>query len=471
MKRIVSTQGLWTRRVVLQRAMQLSAFGVATPLAINLAAIGEAAAFDARDYKALVCVFMYGGNDYANTLIPYDPTNYALYHQIRAGGPGEEQSGIALARAELAATTLTPLDGAVLTDNIQYSLAPELTGLKSKFDAGRLAILLNMGPLIQPTTLAQYESANRAANPLPPRLFSHSDQQSVWQTDGDDKSTHGWGGRLGDLALSSDSSGSQLTCISTSGNAVFVAGQDAIPYQVSPNGAIRVKALDGPLRGAVRSIVTRSSSHALEEACAAVTRRSIELEGRVNTAIRGVTLTTEFPGGNLAKQLRVVARLIGANARLGAKRQVFFVSFADFDHHKSLMGQHPVLMKQFNDALGAFYSATVELGVANKVTTFSASDFGRSLASNADGSDHGWGSHHFVLGAAVNGGRFYGTAPHVSMQTDDQVGQGRLLPTTSLDQLGATLAQWFGCTPSEVPGILPNVGNFSNSDLGFMKLG
>ena len=471
MKRVVSTQGLWTRRVVLQRAMQLSAFGVATPLAINLAAIGEAAAFDARDYKALVCVFMYGGNDCANTLIPYDPANYALYHQIRAGGPGEEQAGIALARAELAATALTPLDGAVLTDNIQYSLAPGLTGLRSKFDAGRLAILLNMGPLIQPTTLAQYESANRAANPLPPRLFSHSDQQSLWQTDGDEKSTHGWGGRLGDLALSSDSSGSQLTCISASGNAVFVAGQDAIPYQVSPNGAIRVKALDGPLRGAVRAIITRSSSHALEEECAAVTRRSIELEGRVNTAIRGVTLTTEFPGGNLAKQLRVVARLIGANARLGAKRQVFFVSFADFDHHKSLMGQHPVLMKQLNDALGAFYSATVELGVAHKVTTFSASDFGRSLASNADGSDHGWGSHHFVLGAAVNGGRFYGTAPHVSTQTDDQVGQGRLLPTTSLDQLGATLAQWFGCSPSEVPGILPNVGNFSNSDLGFMKAG
>jgi len=471
MKRIVS-QGLWTRRVVLQRAMQLSALGVATPLAINLAAVGEAAAFDASDYKALVCVFMYGGNDCANTLIPYDPANYALYHQARAGGGGEEQSGIALARADLAATTLTPLDAAVLTDNIQYSLAPQLTGLKSKFDAGRLAILLNVGPLIQPTTLAQYQSENRAANPLPPRLFSHSDQQSLWQTDGDEKSTHGWGGRLGDLALSSDPSDSQLTCISASGNAIFVSGQDALRYQVSPTGAIRIKALDGPLRGAVRAIITRSSSHALEEACAAVTRRSIELEGRVNTAIRGVTLTTPFPGSNLlAKQLRVVARMIGANARLGLKRQVFFVSFGDFDHHKSLMGLHPFLMKQFNDAMGAFYSATVELGVANKVTAFTASDFGRSLASNADGSDHGWGSHHFVLGAAVNGGKFYGTAPHVSTQTDDQVGQGRLLPTTSLDQLGATLARWFGCSASEVPGILPNVGNFSNPDLGFMKAG
>ena len=468
MKRIVSP-GLWTRRVVLQRGMQLSALGAATPLAINLAAIGEAAAFDASDYKALVCVFMYGGNDCANTLIPYDPANYALYHQARGAGGGEDQSGIALARADLAATALTPLDAAVLTDNIQYSLAPQLTGLKSKFDAGRLAILLNVGTLIQPTTLAQYQSENRAANPLPPRLFSHSDQQSLWQTDGDDKSTHGWGGRLGDLALSSDPSGSQLTCISASGNAVFVAGQDAVQYQVSPNGAIRIRALDGPLRGAVKAIITRSSSHALEEECAAVTRRSIELEGRVNNAIRGVTLTTAFPGGDLAKQLQVVARLIGANARLGLKRQVFFVSFGDFDHHKSLMGLHPLLMKQFNDAMGAFYSATVELGVADKVTAFTASDFGRSLASNADGSDHGWGSHHFVLGAAVNGGKFYGTAPHVSTQTDEQVGQERLIPSTSLDQLGATLARWFGCAPSELPGILPNVGNFSNVELGFLK--
>jgi len=472
MKRIVNKDELWTRRVVLQRAMHLSALGVATPLAINLAAVGEAAAFDASDYKALVCVFMIGGNDYANTLVPYDPANYALYHQIRAGGPGEEQAGIALARADLVATALTPGDSAVLTDNLQYALAPQLSGLKARFDANRLAILLNVGPLIQPTTLAQYESANRAANPLPPRLFSHNDQQSLWQTDGDEKSTHGWGGRLGDLALSSGPSNSLLTCISASGNAVFVAGQDAIPYQVGQNGAIRIKALDGPLRGAVRNIITRNSSHVLENACAAVTRRSIELEGRVNNALRGVTLTTEFPRSNLlANQLRVVARMIGANATFGVKRQVFFVSFSDFDHHKSLMGQHPVLMKQLNDALGAFYSATVELGVADKVTTFTASDFGRSLASNADGTDHGWGSHHFVLGAAVNGGRFYGTAPHVSTSTDDQVGQGRLLPTISLDQFGATLAEWFGCTPSEVPGILPNIGNFSNTNLGFLKPG
>jgi uncharacterized protein (DUF1501 family) len=460
--------GLWTRRVVLQRAMQLSALGVATPLAINLAAIGEAAAFESSGYKALVCVFMYGGNDYANTLVPYDAANYALYHQIRAGAAGEQEDGIALARADLAATALTPADGAVLTDGLQYALAPQLAGLKSIFDAGRLAIQLNVGPLIQPTTLAQYRSSNKVANPLPPKLFSHNDQQSVWQSDGSEGSTAGWGGRLGDIALASNPSNSQLTCISASSNAVFVSGRDAMQYQISGNGAIRINALGGALRNPVNAIVTRSSGHVLQDECAAVTRRSIELEGTVNTALGGVTLATTFPNNPLARQMRVVARLIAANATLGVKRQVFFVSLGGFDNHNSLMAAHPALMTRLDGAMSAFYAATVELGVADLVTTFTASDFGRTLSSNSDGSDHGWGSHHFVMGGAVNGGRFYGTAPHVSTETDDQVGQGRLLPTTAVDQFGATLARWFGCAPSELPGILPNIGNFSNTNLGFL---
>jgi len=449
--------------------MQLSVLGVATPLAINLAAIGEAAAFEATDYKALVCVFLYGGNDYANTVVPYDAANYALYHQIRAGTAGEDAAGIAIARADLAATALTPLDGAVLTDNLQYALAPGLGGLKSLFDAGRLAIQLNVGTLIQPTTLAQYRSSDRVANPLPPKLFSHNDQQSVWQSDGSEGSTNGWGGRLGDIALSSNSSNSQLTCVSASNNAVFVAGREAIQYQISGSGAIRVAALSGPLRNAVSAIVTRSSAHVLEDECTAVTRRSIELEGTVNAALGGVTLTTPFPSSNpLARQMRVVARLIGANATLGVKRQVFFVSMGGFDTHNSIVSNHPRLMTQLGDAMTAFQAATVELGVADQVTTFTASDFGRTLSSNSDGSDHGWGSHHFVMGGAVKGGRFYGTAPHVSIDTEDQIGQGRLLPTTGVDQFGATLAQWFGCAPSELPGILPNIGNFSNNNLGFL---
>jgi uncharacterized protein (DUF1501 family) len=460
----------WTRRVVLQRGLSLGAMGVAAPLAINLAAIGEAAAFDGADYKALVCVFLYGGNDYANTVVPYDAANYALYHQIRAGAAGEDQAGIALARAALAPTALTTAVPQTLTDNLQYALAPQLAGLKGIWDAGRLAVQLNVGPLIQPTTLAQYQSPNRVLNPLPPKLFSHNDQQSVWQSNGVEGSTTGWGGRIGDIAMSSNAGNSLLTCISASGNAVFVAGRDALQYQISPGGAIRINPLNNAvLRDAMTALITRQSAHVLENEYALVTRRAIEMEGVVNGALQPVTLATAFPQGNpLGNQLRVVARLIAARAALGLHRQVFFVSLGGFDNHNLLMQDHPNLLQRINDALAAFYAATVELGVADKVTTFTASDFGRTLSSNADGSDHGWGSHQFVMGGAVNGRRFYGVAPHVSIQTDDQVGQGRLLPTTSVDQFSATLARWFGCNETELAGILPNVGNFSNTNLGFV---
>jgi len=470
----MSRNEYWTRRLLLQRGLQLGAMGVAAPLAINLAAIGEAAAFDNSDYKALVCIFLYGGNDYANTVVPSDPTNYALYHQIRAGAAGEDQAGIALARAALAPTALTPNGGPALTDNLQFALAPQLAGLKGLWDAGRLAVQLNVGPLIQPTTLAQYLSTNRVANPLPPKLFSHNDQQSIWQANGSEGATIGWGGRLGDIALanSSNTPNSLLTCISASGNAVFVAGRDALQYQTSPNGAIRINALNNAnpaFRDTVNALITRTSNHVLENEYAIVTRRSIEMEGIVNAALTPVQPATVFPSGNpLGNQLKIVARLIGARGTLNMRRQVFFVSLGGFDNHNLLMQDHPTLLQRINDAMSAFYAATVELGVANQVTTFTASDFGRTLSSNADGSDHGWGSHHFVMGGAVNGGRFYGTAPHVSIQTDDQVGQGRLLPSTSVDQFAATLARWFGCSTSELPGILPNVGNFSNTSLGFV---
>ncbi len=469
----------WTRRLVLQRGLQLGAMGVATPLAINLAAIGEAAAFDSSDYKALVCIFLYGGNDYSNTVVPYDPTNYALYHQIRAGMGGEAAAGIALARADLAATALTPNGGPALTDNLQYALAPQLAGLKSLWDSGKLAVQLNVGPLIQPTDINQYRSTNRVANPLPPKLFSHNDQQSVWQSNGSEGAVTGWGGRMGDIALSSNSTNALLTCISASGNAVFVAGQNALQYQISTGGAIKIRGIDptqtnwAALRTALNSLITRNSSHVLEKEYAIVTRRSIDFESVVNGALAGVTLppatNTLFGTGNpLANQMKIVARLIGARTALNVKRQVFFVSLGGFDNHNLLMQDHPRLMERLNQAMSAFYQATVDLGVANQVTTFTSSDFGRTLSSNADGSDHGWGGHHFMMGGAVQGGRFYGTAPHVSIQTDDQVGQGRLLPSTSVDAFAATLARWFGCAPGELPGILPNVDRFPNTNLGFV---
>ncbi|HEX2584589.1 MAG TPA: DUF1501 domain-containing protein [Steroidobacteraceae bacterium] len=458
----------WTRRALLQRAAQLGMAGVATPMLINLAAMGEAAAFDATDYKALVCIFLYGGNDYANTVVPYDATNYAKYNAIRGG------AGIAWARNDLTPSALTPVVSQTLTDNLQYALAPPLLPLKALFDTGKLAVQLNVGPLVEPTTLQQYQ--NQSVR-LPPKLFSHNDQQSIWQSSGSEGATTGWGGRMGDLALSNNGTNSLLTCISATGNAVFVAGHNALQYQISTNGAIKIRGLDKTVEAAVISdalnaLIAQSSTHAFEEQYAAVTRRSMQMENIVNTALTGVTLGTSFDTdgkpNSLADQLKIVARLIGARSSFGIKRQVFCVSLGGFDHHDSLMEKQPPLLAAIAEAMNAFYQATVELGVANKVTTFTASDFGRTFTPNSDGSDHGWGSHHFVLGGAVQGGRFYGTAPAVSVQTDDQVGQGRLLPSTSVDQFGATLARWFGVSDSELASVLPNIGNFTTKTLGFV---
>ncbi|WP_443749764.1 DUF1501 domain-containing protein [Asticcacaulis solisilvae] len=461
-----------TRRAFLSRAAALSAIGAGAPLAMNLAAAGEAAAFDAGDYKALVCVFLYGGNDYANTVVPYDLANYDLYSAIRGGGSGRTRGGIALGRDELTATALTPVADQTLTDNQQYALAPEMTRMAGLFNAGKAAVQLNVGPLIVPVTLAQYNGSDRATYPLPPKLFSHNDQQSIWQSDGSEGATIGWGGRMGDLALSSNGN-SSLTCISASGNAVYVSGATALQYGISTDGAIPIWSAKGWLWGssqasdALRTLITQSSGNVLETEFAKVTKRSMDLETTVNGALSPVTLATAFPTTSLAKQLKIVARMIGGRAALGQKRQVFFVSLGGFDTHDGLMANHGGLVGQVSEAMGAFYDATVELGVADKVTAFTASDFGRTLASNGDGSDHGWGGHHFIVGGAVRGGQFYGTAPHVSLTSTDQVGQGRLLPSTAVDQMAATLARWFGVADSELSGVLPNIGHFATANMGY----
>jgi uncharacterized protein (DUF1501 family) len=465
------------RRAFLKRLGAVSAMGAGAPLALNLAAAGEAAAFENTDYKALVCIFMYGGNDQTNTVVPYDATNYGRYSTIRGGGPGGTAGGIAFGRNQLTPTALTPVVSQTLTDNLQYALAPALTSLVPLWNAGNCAIQLNVGPLIVPLTLAQYESNDRNLYPLPPRLFSHNDQQSVWQSLGAEGSTVGWGGRLGDLALTSNGN-SSLTCISAGGNAVFMSGNDVLQYQVSSNGPSPVYAslydrFGGACRASTfRSLITKTSGNLLENDYGIVTKRALDLESIVSDALRPVVLNTNFDldgkDNTLANQLKIVARLIGARTALGAKRQVFFVQLGGFDNHDKLMPDHAIRMAALNEGLGQFQAAMVELGVANKVTTFTASDFGRTMSSNGDGSDHGWGSHHFVVGGAVQGGRYYGTAPKVSVTSTDQVGQGRLLPTTSVDQYAATLARWFGVSPTEMVGLLPNIGNFATANLGFM---
>jgi uncharacterized protein (DUF1501 family) len=457
------------RRAFLKRAGAVSALGAGAPLALNLAAAGEAAAFTATDYKALVCVFLYGGNDYANTVVPYDTANYALYNKIRGQ--------VALARNALTATALSPRTPQTLTDNLQFALAPELTALKALWDSGQCAVQLNVGPLVVPTTLAQYRSADRKLNPLPPKLFSHNDQQSVWQSLGAEGTTIGWGGRLGDLALSSNTT-SSLTCISAAGNAVFVSGDTVLPYQISPNGIAPVYSsiydfFGTAMATTMKTLITQKSNNVLENEFAAVTQRGLDLQFLVANALKPINIATSFnidgQDNKLADQMSIVAKLIAARGALGSKRQVFFVSIGGFDNHDGLIKDHGPLMAKVNEAIGQFYKATVELGVQNNVTTFTASDFGRTLSANSDGSDHGWGGHHFMVGGAVKGGQYYGTAPHVSITTDDQVGEGRLLPSTSVDQYAATLARWFGVSDTELPTVLPRIGNFASSNLGFMS--
>jgi uncharacterized protein (DUF1501 family) len=464
---------LHTRRAFLARTSQLALTGIAAPVAVNLAAFGEAAAFDASDYKALVCVFLYGANDHANTVVAYDDANYNKYHAIRNGGAGQTAGGIALAKAALAPTLLSPTTP--LADGWQYALHPSMPELAALFNAGKAAIQLNVGPLIVPLTKAQYNSQDRARYPLPPKLFSHNDQQSVWQASGGEGATVGWGGAIGDLALGSNLNAT-FTCISATGQAVFLSGQTAIAYQVGTNGAVAITATKSNVYGssAVRSAITeliqQARTHTLENEYNRVTQRSVSTETTVTGALAAANLTTAFPANNaLASQLQVVARLIASRNLLGAKRQVYMVSLGGFDLHDNLIDNHPTLLQRVSQAMNSFYNATVELGIADKVTAFTASDFGRTLSSNGDGSDHGWGGHHFVVGGAVRGKVFYGTPPPISTGNttapEDQwhVGQGRLLPSTSVDQFAATLGRWFGVSDGELNAILPNLRNFGTA--------
>jgi len=462
------------RRAFLQRTGQLAMMGAASSYALGLAGIGEAAAFsNAGGYKALVCVFLYGGNDYANTLIPFDAANYARYASIRGQAGSEQAVGIALARASLANTVLPTPTGQTLTDNINYALAPTMPRLKALFDQGAMAPLLNVGPLIAPLTKAQYDNGSA---PRPAKLFSHNDQQSTWQSSAPEGSPTGWGGRMGDLALTSNTN-SMFTAINATGNAVFLSGRTAVPYQVSPAGATLFNPVQtGRLFNSVAAaqalgtLLRIGTGNVMAADYARINDRSLQYGTFVNDALKTVTLNTSFGTGNrLADQLRVVAQLIAARSRLAVTRQVFMVSLGGFDNHDGLIGTHDGLLGQVDFAMDAFYRATVELGVADNVTAFTASDFGRTLQSNGDGSDHGWGSHHFIVGGGVRGGRFYGRAPQVSLSSNDQVGQGRLLPTTSVDEFSATLAQWFGVSASELPSVAPNIGRFASPDIGFMK--
>jgi uncharacterized protein (DUF1501 family) len=452
-----------SRRAFLKRSAALSVAGGATPFVMNLASIGEAAAATATDYKALVCIFMFGGNDYANTVTPYDQASYNEYQRLR--------TALAYGRDALTPTLLNPT--VALPGGRQYALGPNMASLMPVFDAGKLAVMLNLGTLVQPTTKAQYNARNV---PLPPKLFSHNDQQSYFQASSPEGATSGWGGRLGDLFQAGNGSAA-LTCINAAGSAVYLTGRAAVQYAVTSNGPIALNAnnsLFGSTTGSatLKSIMSGSRPGVFENEHARVARRSLDLNVQVTGALAAApALTANFPTGNpLADQLRIVARLISVSQELGAKRQVFFVSTGGFDNHDNLVADHGPLLTRVSTAMRAFYDTTVSLGVADRVTAFTGSDFGRTLVANNDGSDHGWGSMHFAMGGAVRGKSFYGAAPAVADNGPDDVGQGRLLPTTSVDQYAATLASWFGVSNSQMSTVLPNIGNYNQSswNLGFV---
>lgn len=453
-----------SRRLFLKQSSALGMAGVAAPWALSLAAMGEAAAATATDYKALVCIFLYGGNDYANTIAPYDQESYNLYKSLR--------SNLALSRDGLSGTLLNTTQNT--QQGKQFALAPALSPLMPIFNQGGLTPILNIGTLVEPTTKQQY--LNNAVQ-LPPKLFSHNDQQTYWQAQGSEGAQTGWGGRIGDL-LASGNGKSIFTCISTTGNTVFLAGDSVLQYQVAASGPVSVNGIDNPMFGssvcssALSSIMTSPRQQLFESTYATISKRAVETNDVLKNALSGANLATSFPNSDLANQLKMVARLISINSSLGVKRQVFFVSQGGYDTHSGMgaeNGYHASLLGILGSSMASFYQATKELGVADKVTTFTGSDFGRTLTSNSSGSDHGWGTHQLLMGDGLVGKNIIGTAPTLANNGIDDVGEGRLLPTTSVDQLGSTLANWFGVSESNQLMIYPNLKNYSTRNLGFMK--
>ena len=423
-----------SRRAFLQRASALSLAGGAAPWAINLAAMGEAAAparppttrrWSASSSTAATTT----ATRSCRTTPRATPSTRACGRRSRTRRPRSRRRCSCRRSRSAAASTRS---------------RPSWRRCLPIFNAGKLGVMLNVGPLVQPTTKAQYTNASV---PLPPKLFSHNDQQSVWQSSAPEGAASGWGGRMGDLFVAGNGNAT-FTCVNVSGNAVFLSGSSAVQYQVSTAGPVAFSGIAAPLFGsaacstALQSLVTAPRTHLFESEYARVAKRSIDAGAASTPALATApALATPFPAGNaLADQLKFVARMISTAATTSTKRQVFFVSIGGFDTHDGLAAIHPGLLTTVAGAMNAFYQATVELGVASQVTAFTASDFGRTLTAD-DGSDHGWGSMHFMLGGAVNGGRFYGTprsSPTTAPTTSARGGCCRAPASTSTRRRSAS---------------------------------
>ncbi len=431
-----------------------------------LAALGQlnrTAAAQAADYKALVCIFLFGGNDGHNTVIPLSQSEYTAYSSKRGG-------------LALSGNKLLPI---TTTTGGQYALNYGLAEMQPLFQQGKLAVIANTGILNEPTTLQQYQ---QNAVPLPTQLFSHSDQIVQMQAGIPNTSaSSGWGGRIADLVQANNANTTFPVSVSFNGSALFCAGQSVPGTNLQPGNSLDQyamsngwpqAAIDARLN-AQKQIIALNNNNRLIAAADKTMSDTHQLNGILKGA-GGGNLATVFPNTQLGNQLKEVARFINIRAQTGAGRQVFFCGLGGFDTHSGQDYQQWVLLQQVSQAMKAFYDATIEMGAANKVTTFTSSDFGRSLQPSGSGTDHGWGSHYLVLGGAVNGQQIYGsfpvfdaTAPNYNPNAFVD-NRGLLLPSTSLAQYGATLAKWFGAADAQLDGLFPELAKFPVRDLGFM---
>lgn len=422
----------------------------------SMAAAGAMNAFAAgSDYKALVCVFLNGGNDCHNTVVPIQTAQqgYGSYYSARPG--------LAIPQAQLLP---------VSNGNDVYGLHPQLGGLQSLYTSGKLAILPNMGMLVQPIVDRQ---ALLGGAPVPQNLYSHSDQTDQWQTAvPNNLSPTGWGGRLADYMVSSNAGAAYPSLIATGGGGIFCTGGATYPATVPPSGAIGLNMLsNNPARAVgAQQVLQFDNGLQLVQAANGVTNRGVSHAALLNNALLSGPSVPAFGAGSLAAQLRMVARIISVRSQLGISRQVFFCSLGGFDTHSAQASQHDTLMQQLGPAIAGFQLALQGLLVDQQVTLFTASEFGRTLMPNSSGgTDHAWGGHHFVAGGAVLGGKMYGSYPLLALGgPSDATGRGALIPGTSVEQVGAALAKWFGVPDPSMGSIFPNIGKFPGPGLGFM---
>lgn len=422
---------------------------------------GVARAFLADpEYRALVCVFLVGGSDGNSMLIPVDDAGYGYYRAARPRLAVPQSALIPLSQRQSGGRT--------------WALHPLLSPLRELFEDGRAAVVANVGPLIQPTSKEQY---GQRSVPLPSHLFSHSRQQRHWQAGiPEDNGPTGWGGRMVSLLEPPTSGKSPLAAVSLGRTNHFQVGHRSAYYVISPDGAAQLAGRDAEpgtaeaiLAAAQEDIFAQAWPRLIDANFAALSVTSMRLGTDTNSLLATTPpLRTKFPEHGAARDLRMVARLIAAGRTLGLKRQVFFVACDGWDTHAEQSRHSDALLRDLSSALGAFHAATVELGVDRQVTAFTASDFGRTFVATGDGTDHGWGNHHFVIGGAVKGGQIYGRMPDLAPDSADDIGGGRWLPSTSVTQYAATLAAWFGVPREALGTLFPNLRQFAGAQLGFL---